>query len=133
MGTVTAILIIYVIALIIDIPYLWLRMDYHKTFFMGVQKEPLTVRYTAAAIVYILFAIAIYYVAIKDANTLQNAITTGAVVGAIMYGFYDATNMATLRGWTWDMAILDTLWGATAGALVSGVGFYAIYKIQSKG
>lgn len=116
--------ITYLVALAVDIPYLWARMDFHKAFFQGVQKSPLTVRYIPAAIVYLLFAIALVYVAIQPAKTLASAAIRGAAVGAVMYGFYDATNMATLRGWTAEMAILDTLWGATAGALTASATWY---------
>lgn len=110
----------YVVALAVDIPYLWARQDFHKAIFMNVQKSPLTVRYIPAALVYVLFAIALMYVAIEPAKGLKEAALKGAAVGAVMYGFYDATNLATLRGWTWEMAALDTLWGAAAGALVAG-------------
>ena len=117
-----------VAALLVDIPYLWARMDFHTRFFQGVQGSPLTVRYAPAAIVYILFAIGLTYVAILPAKTLAAAAARGAAVGAVMYGFYDATNMATLYGWTWEMAILDTLWGATAGALAASAVFTLLKK-----
>jgi uncharacterized membrane protein len=29
-----------------------------------------------------------------------------------MYGVYDATNMALLKKWLPDLALMDTLWGA---------------------
>lgn len=119
MHPLTLLAITYIVALAVDIPYLWSRMDFHKTFFKGVQNSPLTVRYIPAAIVYLLFGIALVYVAIQPAKSLQDAAKMGAAVGGVMYGFYDATNMATLRGWTWEMALLDTVWGATAGAVTA--------------
>jgi uncharacterized membrane protein len=119
MHPVALFVVTYVVALAVDIPYLWARMDFHKRFFQGVQGSPLTVRYAPAAIVYLLFAIALIHVAIQPAKSLKAAAAKGAAVGAVMYGFYDATNWATLRGWTTEMAILDTLWGATAGALTA--------------
>ena len=113
----------FAIVIAVDIPWLWLRLDYHKTFFQGVQKSPLFLRYGPAAIVYLLFAFALLHVAIKPAKTLMEAATKGAAVGAVMYGFYDATNMATLSGWNWEMALVDTAWGAVAGAIASAA-FY---------
>ncbi len=118
----------YLVALAVDIPYLWARADFHKRFFQGVQQSPLTVRYFPAALVYVLFAIALLYVAIQPAKTLAAAAGRGAAVGAVMYGFYDATNMATLRGWTAEMAILDTLWGATAGALTASATWWFTHQ-----
>ncbi len=126
-----AFLVTYILALMVDIPYLFLRKDYHSAFFASVQASPLTVRYIPAAIVYALFAVALVTVAIQPAKTLTAAAIRGAAVGAVLYGFYDATNLATLRGWTWEMAILDTLWGATAGALAATGSFYLMGRAQS--
>ncbi len=114
-------------ALLVDIPYLWMRLDFHRTFFMSVQQSPLNMRIIPAVFVYVLFAVALVFVALKPAASLKDAAVRGALVGAVMYGFYDATNLATLTGWTWNMAIVDILWGATAGALVASI----MYKVES--
>lgn len=114
-------------AIAVDIPYLWARLDFHKAFFANIQKSPLSVRYIPAAVVYLLFAVGLMYVAIQPATTWKAAAIRGAAVGATMYGFYDATNYATLKGWTAEMAIVDTLWGATAGALTAGI-VHAFFK-----
>ena len=128
MHPLSLLFVTYLVALAVDIPYLWARMDFHKAFFANVQKSPLTVRYFPAAIVYLLFAIALMYVAIRPAKSIGDAACVGAAVGAVMYGFYDATNMATMRGWTWEMAILDTLWGAVAGTVVASATWYITKK-----
>lgn len=108
--------------LILDAVWLTVRKEYHLSFFQAVQKSPLTVRWIPAAIVYILLATAITW-AIKDVPTLKRATLTGATVGAVMYGFYDATNYATLERWTAEMAITDTLWGTVAGAGAAAAAF----------
>jgi uncharacterized membrane protein len=117
------IIVAFLIVIAVDIPWLLLRLDYHKAFFMDVQKSPLLLRYVPAAIVYLLFAFALLHVAIKPAKSVAEAAAKGAAVGAVMYGFYDATNLSTLRGWTWEMALVDTAWGAVAGAAASAL-FY---------
>jgi uncharacterized membrane protein len=112
-------LLTFLLVILVDIPYLWARMDFHKAFFANVQKSPLTVRYIPAVVVYLLFAYALLCIAIQPAKSRWDAACRGATVGAVMYGFYDATNLATLRGWTWSMALMDTAWGAAAGAIVA--------------
>lgn len=119
-------LILWILLIVVDIPWLWYRMDYHKQFFARVQDGPLQVRYGPAALVYLLFAMALLGYAIPS-SSWQDAVKRGALVGGVMYGFYDATNWATLRGWTAEMAIVDTLWGAVAGTLAS-VSFYHMQK-----
>lgn len=56
------------------------------------------------------------------------ALVMGAVLGAMCYGTYEMTNLATLAEWSWQQVIVDGLWGtfltgfsAWAGvALISG-------------
>ena len=114
--------VVLVALLVLDAVWLTVRKDYHMSFFYAVQKSPLTVRWIPAAVVYILLAIAIAW-ALKDARTLKSAAAVGAAVGAVMYGFYDATNYATLERWTAEMAITDTLWGTVAGAGAAAAAF----------
>jgi uncharacterized membrane protein len=40
-----------------------------------------------------------------------------AVFGLLVYAVYDLTNLSTLRGWTWQVSLVDMLWGALAAAL----------------
>ncbi|MDH3666977.1 MAG: DUF2177 family protein [Paracoccaceae bacterium] len=49
----------------------------------------------------------------------------GAIVGFLAYGTYEATNLATLRGWTVEMQMIRVTWGATLSALTAGAGYLA--------
>lgn len=35
----------------------------------------------------------------------------GAIFGLAVYGVYNMTNLATLPGYPWMMALIDTMWG----------------------
>ena len=57
-----------------------------------------------------------------------NALLGGALLGLVAYGTYDMTNMATLKAWPLQVALLDMAWGtlltalaAAAGTLASGI------------
>ncbi len=115
--------VIFFALLALDAIWLTLRLPYHKSLFYAVQKSPLTVRILPALVVYILLAFAVTWIVHKHVKTVQQAILYGGSVGAIMYGFYDATNYATLSGWTLEMAITDTLWGGFAAATAATVPF----------
>ena len=39
------------------------------------------------------------------------ALISGALLGAMAYGTYEFTNLATLKGWHWQMVVLDVAWG----------------------
>ena len=40
------------------------------------------------------------------------ALVSGALLGAMAYGTYEFTNLATLKGWHWQMVAVDVSWGA---------------------
>ncbi len=115
--------IVFFALLALDAVWLTLRKQYHMTLFYSIQKSPLTLRWGPTVVVYLLLAFAITWVFQKHSKTLQEAILYGGGVGAIMYGFYDATNYATLSGWTLEMAITDTLWGGVASASAAAVAY----------
>lgn len=74
----------------------------------------------AALFAYTLLAFAISFFVIPKAggNTVK-ALLNGALLGLIVYGTYDLTNLATLADFTLKMAVVDILWGITVTALVS--------------
>ena len=109
---------------LLDIGWLTYRYRYHQTLFQSIQKSPLTVRWFPAVAIYLLLPYALYIWAIRDAKTLVEATTKGALTGAILYAFYDLTNYATLADWTLDMTITDALWGTTLCAIGASVGYY---------
>lgn len=85
-----------------------------------------TPRYEVAAIFYLFYVAGIVWFAgwpgLK-AGSIGAAALNGAILGALAYGTFEATNMATLKGWSWQMVITDTAWGAvlTGGSAAAGV------------
>jgi uncharacterized membrane protein len=120
---ITAITAITIAVLAGDAAWLTLRKSYHEELFAAVQKSPLTVRWIPAIFVYVLLVFALYMVAVKSATSWRDAALKGALVGGTMYGFYDFTNWATLKGWTAYMTVTDMGWGAAAGALGAVAGY----------
>jgi uncharacterized membrane protein len=49
----------------------------------------------------------------------------GAILGFLAYGTYEATNMATLRGWSWSMVTMDVAWGTVLTSATALVGYFA--------
>jgi uncharacterized membrane protein len=98
--------------LALDAVWLTLRYSYHNTLFQAVQGAPIQMRLLPAIGVYLLLPIIVVLSAVQGARSTADAARRGALTGALLYGFYDLTNYATLRGWTATMAITDTAWGA---------------------
>lgn len=61
--------------------------------------------------------------ALRDETPLLTVFLLGAFFGAIGYGTYEFSNMATLRNWTWTMLVTDLAWGTllTGSVAVGGV------------
>jgi uncharacterized membrane protein len=116
-------LVLFFTLIAMDIVWLTLRRSYHESLFASIQKSPLTVRIVPAILVYVLVASALYYFVFEvgHATTFNQAAKLGALLGGSMYGLYDLTNYATLRGYTLEMTIVDTLWGMITCGLAAGV------------
>lgn len=98
------------------------------------------IRLAPAAGVYLLIAAALWYfvfagsgspdresgekLTILGPQVVKGAVSTallqGAILGFSMYGLYDLTNFATLKDYTLEMTIVDTLWGTFACGTASG-------------
>ncbi len=70
----------------------------------------------AAAVVYVLLALGIVGLVASRATSPASAAGWGALFGLVVYGVYDMTNMATLRGWPLQVALVDMVWGTAACA-----------------
>ena len=63
---------------------------------------------------YSVYIIGILIFAVKpalDANNLMHALIYGALFGFFCYATYDFTNLATLKGYTTTVALVDLAWG----------------------
>jgi uncharacterized membrane protein len=113
----TAILYVYAIALTVflAIDALWLttlgRALYMAEIGQLIRDQP---NFVAALVFYVLFVIGLMYFVIMPALTqphLSRTIFSAALFGIVCYATYDLTNLATLKGFTLRMAIIDILWG----------------------
>lgn len=117
---------LFVILLCIDIFWLMFRQQYHDTLFYSIQKSKLSVNYIAAVLVYVTLAIALFYGSVTYSRDSFEAGKRGALIGFIMYVFYDLTNMATLANYTWTMVFTDSIWGMVLSAIAATIGYKLI-------
>ena len=76
---------------------------------------------------YLIYVAGIVIFVSGTASSLQSVLLYGALFGFFAYATYDLTNLATLRGWSPLLAIVDMAWGtfvtavaATGGWLIAG-------------
>jgi uncharacterized membrane protein len=81
--------------------------------------------FAAAAAFYAVYAagVLVFAVAPGLAGDWPRALLLAAFFGVVAYGVYDLTNLATLKGFTLKVSLVDMAWGAamtTAAASVAG-------------
>jgi uncharacterized membrane protein len=76
-----------------------------------------------AILFYVIFAFAAMMFVITPAMTgqwsLGRVMLYGAVLGLVIYGGYDLTNLAILKDWPIAISIIDIAWGITFSTLGS--------------
>ena len=80
----------------------------------------------AAALLYLMYAAALVGFAIVPAlesGGVWRAAATAACLGLVVYGVYDLTNLATLKGWTIRITAVDMTWGTAVSAASAAAGY----------
>ncbi len=83
-----------------------------------------------ALLFYVIYVIGVVVFVITPAlekGSWLHALGYGALFGLVAYATYDLTNLATLKGFSQKIVVIDLLWGAALTAVVA-VATYAIVK-----
>ena len=82
-----------------------------------IENDRFVPNWGAAIVVYVLLGAGLAAFPAPRASSLETAAAFGAVFGFIVYGVYDFTNVATLRAYPLQLALVDVAWGTVAAAL----------------
>lgn len=84
--------------------------------------------WTVAAVFYAAYVAGVMRFAVwpnRNAGTGRPTATAAALLGALAYGTYDLTNLATLKGFTATVAVVDMLWGVAITTVTALAGYAA--------
>ncbi|MEM7055980.1 MAG: DUF2177 family protein [Pseudomonadota bacterium] len=116
------------LALFLVIDLLWIKSVMRPIFVRSIGTIMLDDPKMGAALVFfVLYVAGLVFFAVTPAIASQSWVVAalhGALLGCIAYGTYETTNLATLKGWTMHMAVIDVAWGAGLSALASVAGFF---------
>ncbi len=59
-----------------------------------------------------------------ESGAWTRAMVLGALLGLVAYTTYDLSNLATLKGWSTSLSLVDMCWGAVASAGASTCGYF---------
>lgn len=91
------------------------------------------IKFSAAAAFYLLYLVGLLIFAITPALRQQNwlvAFALSAFLGLIAYASYDLTNLATLKGWSLSLSIVDIAWGMVVSACAGTAGYFAARAVE---
>ena len=121
----TAIFFASVIFLLIDI--IWLsfavKVFYRPNLGQLLLDKPII---WAAVLFYLMYVAGVGIVVINPAlsstSPLLQSLIIGFVFGFVAYGTYNFTNMATIKGWSPYVVLVDIFWGGFLTATSSSIG-----------
>ena len=115
--------IIFILLLLIDLPMiLFLNKNMYSKQFMRINNEELKLNTRAlisGIICYCLITFAIYYFGVKSKNILN-----GFLIGLVIYGVYNTTNLATITNFGIIESIVDTMWGTIVCGVITSIVLY---------
>jgi uncharacterized membrane protein len=100
---------------------------------LDIQKSPMKINMKAAGFTYLIMLIGVLTLSIprvREDSVLKDSLIYGALLGLVMYGVFDFTNMAIFKDYKLDVAIKDTLWGVFLISVVTYVGSWASYNMK---
>jgi len=109
--------------LTVDFIYLNLVKNYFAWQVKRVQGDAMTINYFAAALCYIFLIVGLNYFIIKPRRSPMDAF----LLGLVIYGVFETTNMALFKNWSIFTVIIDTVWGGILFALTTTI----VYKLKS--
>lgn len=89
--------------------------------------------FLVALLFYALFALALLVFVIEPAlasTSLVRAIAMGAFFGLACYATYDLTNLATIKGFTPRIAVIDMVWGAVVSGAVTALSVWVVRALK---
>lgn len=94
----------------------WLMLDFYRHELGALMTD--SVRVVPAGLYYFGYPLAVVTLALLPASpSVRTAALRSALLGLTAFGVYDLTNLATLRGYTVTMAVVDMAWGTFATAV----------------
>jgi uncharacterized membrane protein len=123
----TLYLITFPILLVIDV--IWLSLAGRTIY--AAEVGPLmrdSPNFLVAFLFYALYAAGLVWFVIAPGASqgpIHKAMLAGAFFGLVAYATYDLTNLATMKGFTAKIAMIDLAWGAFVSAVASGLAIYA--------
>jgi len=113
--------ILTTILLVLDFSYIYANRSLFEKQIIDVQRVVMEFRPVGALLCYVFLVFGLYYFIIRPKKSPLDAF----LLGLVIYAVYETTNYATLKKWTAQIAVMDTLWGGTLFGLTTYLTYLA--------
>ena len=123
---------VFVVMMLLDFIWLNTAKKMYQDMVVTVQKNPFTVNLWAAVLCYLVLYVGVVCISIPLAKITTektpklgkhvSAVLTGALFGLVVYGVFNLTNLSIFKDYNVTVAMIDTFWGCTLGAVTTLVG-----------
>ena len=102
------IIVLSIVVLVLDMIYISCVKTLFNKLIKGIQGSDIKLNLEATFLDYILIIFSMYYFIIQKNASIEEAM----ILGLCIYGIYELTNMAVFKRWTWQVVMIDSIWGA---------------------
>lgn len=109
----------------IILSYLWYRiiakLFYSKYYNEDISNTKKIVGYSLA--VFVLISA----IGVQLPSSIKEATVYGSLVGFVLYGFLNGSNLITNKKWDYKITVIDILWGVISSSILSII-VYLVFK-----
>lgn len=102
------IVVLSIVVLVLDMIYISCVKTLFNKLIKGIQGSDIKLNLGATFLDYFLIIFSMYYFIIQKNASIEEAM----ILGLCIYGIYELTNMAVFKRWTWQVVMIDSIWGA---------------------
>ena len=122
-----------IVMLLLDSAYLSACSNFFNKIVKNIQGSKLELNIYGAIICYIFLIFGLNYFVLLDKKLdYKKKLRNSFLLGLVIYGVYEATNLAILKNWTWEALILDTVWGSVLFVLTTLFTILILKKLNIK-
>ena len=110
--------------LLLDFCYLSMIKKYFDLQIRTIQGSNIQINYFGAIVTYLFLIFGLNYFIISKKKSVKDAV----LLGFVIYGVYEFTNMSLFKKWFLMTAIMDTIWGA----ILFGLTTFIYYKVTKQ-
>ena len=109
--------------LILDYIYLSTVSSNYNDLLLKIQNKPLKLKPIYALVVYIIMTVGwTLLILLKNKKySLSNNVINSIILGIVIYGVFDFTNLAIFNNYSLTIALIDVLWGGVLFGISSYV------------